>query len=647
MCGIAGFMTSGPLENGAAAVMEAMTSAIAHRGPDDSGQWLDPDNGVALGHRRLAILDLSPAGHQPMVSASGRFVLVYNGEIYNHHALRAELEHQGMAPRWRGHSDTEVLLACIDSWGVRRALEKSNGMFAFAVWDRQKGILTLARDRAGEKPLYYGNQGGVIVFASELNAIIQHPAFEGKINRDAVSAFMRFGYVPGPQSIWKNIRKLAPACFVEISKFDNTAQHHDVYWDLEKISSSYAKKCLPDDEYLVQKLEELIEDSVKIRMESDVPIGSFLSGGIDSSTITAIMQSQSSKPVKTFSVGFAESGYDESRYASEVAKHIGTDHQEIILSSTQTLKMLPDILNVWDEPFADSSQIPTYLVNSMAREVVTVALSGDGGDELFAGYNRHVLGPRIWQHAKRWPTPVRRATAAFLEKPVASKVVHGMLSMTGRSAQVAGLGERLPKIAMIVAASGPGDFYERLISQWPENNNPALLSTKTDGKISIPDFDDYRNTMLYLDAMTYLPDDILTKVDRAGMAVSLEARIPFLDHRIIEFSWLVPISSKIKYGVGKNILREILYKYVPKSLVDRPKAGFAVPVGDWLLGPLREWAETLLDPATIRSQGFLDASLVEATWLRFQSGEKSLLPRLWCVLMFQAWFQRHAHVVRQ
>ena len=646
MCGIAGFLENGPLEDNAVGTLHDMTTAIAHRGPDDAGHWLEAEQGVALGHRRLAILDLSPAGHQPMISASGRFVLVYNGEIYNHHQLRRELEQNGLAPAWRGHSDTEVLLACIDSWGVRTALEKSNGMFAMAVWDKKLGRLTLARDRAGEKPLYYGYQNGTFLFGSELKAIAAHPAFEGIVDRQSVSSFMQFGYVPAPRSIWAGIAKLPPAHLLEIQHGDDSSKEPTCYWNFGKIATDAAASPFDDTRHLIDDLQSLLLDSVKIRMEADVPLGAFLSGGIDSSLITALMQAQVSRPIKTFTIGFAEKGYDESGYASDVAQHLGTDHHNLHVSSAQAQDILPRISDIWDEPFADASQIPTFLVNALARQEVTVALSGDGGDELFAGYNRHVVGARIWKSAAKWPFAARSMAAAVLASPLAGNTAQGLRNISGQGSQIAGLAERLPKIGAIIGSKNTDDFYNRLVSQWPNGQSPVLQSQNIGQSVAAPAFADFRNTMLYLDTMTYLPDDILAKVDRAGMAVSLEGRIPFLDHRVIEFAWRVPLSAKIQKGVGKHILRQLLYRHVPRSLIDRPKAGFAVPVGDWLVGGLRDWAEMLLHPATIRSQGFLDADMVQSTWHRFQRGEKALFPRLWCVLMFQAWLQHNSGLIR-
>lgn len=638
MCGIAGFVTRRSLDGDAAAILDVMTDAIAHRGPDDGGAWLDAERGVALGHRRLAIIDLSPAGHQPMASTSGRFVLVFNGEIYNYSDLRAKLEKAGAAPCWRGRSDTEVLLACIDAWGIREALQQANGMFAIAVWDRRENKLTLARDRAGEKPLYYGWQGDSFLFASELKAITAYPRFERVIDRNALGAFMRFGYVPAPMCIWQGIYKLPPAHLIEIRPGERMAAAPLCYWDIGDIAARGAAQPFADTPVLTDELDTLLRDAVRIRMEADVPLGVFLSGGVDSSTVTALMQAQSSRAVSSFSIGFDERGYDEAGHARAVAEHLGTDHHELRVRAADALAVLPKLPAIWDEPFADSSQIPTYLVNALARRDVVVALTGDGGDELFAGYNRHVVGARIWEGSAPLPRLVRRGIAATLANPIAGSAMNSLAAMTGINSKIGGVAQRLPKIGAIIGAYDPADFYARLVSQWQFDANPVIGADNILHQTpATPDFADFRNTMLFLDTLTYLPDDILTKVDRAGMAVSLEGRIPFLDPRVIEFAWRVPLSAKIRNGRGKHILREVLYRYVPRTLIDRPKAGFAIPIGEWLTGSLRDWGESLLDPARLRDQGFLDADVVGRTWARFQKGEKSLFSPLWCVLMFQAW----------
>lgn len=640
MCGIAGFFSGQKPENDLRASLESMTRAIAHRGPDADGHWFEPKIGLALGHRRLAIIDLSDAGHQPMRSPSGRYILVYNGEIYNHAELRKQLEQQGQAPQWRGHSDTEVLLACVDAWGIQSAIERANGMFAFAIWDRQSGILTLARDRAGEKPLFYGWQGETFLFASELKALTAYPTFDRVISRKAVAQMMRFGYVPAPQCIWEGIHKLPPGHFVEVRPESDETRTPQCYWDIGAVAETGTQNLRPDTPELVDELDTLLRDAVALRMEADVPLGAFLSGGVDSSLITSLMQVQSRQPVRTFSIGFGQRAFDESGYARAVATHLGTDHCELRVDTDDVRATIPKLSTIWDEPFGDSSQIPTYLVNLLARKEVTVALSGDGGDELFAGYNRHVIGASIWEKSARVPKFIRRALAAGLASGAASKMAEA-----GRwNSRVAGVSERLNKVSAIVGADHPTEFYEQLVSQWRPGNNPVLGANDGDIQISAPTFEDFRNSMLLMDTMTYLPDDILTKVDRASMAVSLEGRIPFLDYRVMEFAWQVPLSAKIRDGRGKNILREVLFRYVPPSLIERPKAGFAIPIGDWLAGPLRGWAEGLIEPSLLASQGILDPTVVSRTWSRFLRGEKALVPQIWCVLMFQSWLEEQGPV---
>lgn len=640
MCGLAGLIADGPLDDAGRAHLTAMTKAIEHRGPDDSGQWFDNDRGIALGHRRLAIIDLSPAGYQPMASASGRYVIVYNGEIYNHRALRARLQREGRAPDWAGHSDTEVMLACIDAWGLPATLAELNGMFAFALWDRQQGELTLARDRAGEKPLYYGIQGGCLLFASELKAIAAHPAFEATIDRNAVASFLHLGYVPAPASIWKGIFKLPPACWLSFQQGNKNLPAPQCYWNLAAIATAGAADPVADTPELVDELECLLRDAVRLRMDADVPLGTFLSGGIDSSVITALMQTQTNRPIKTFSIGFDDPSYDESGFARSVAKHLGSDHHELRVTASEAQAVLPQLPKIWDEPFADASQIPTYLVSALAREQVTVSLSGDGGDELFAGYNRHVLGARLWNLSESLPPILRRGMGAMLASPALQRMASGMAHMTGLGSGLPGLAERMSKVGAIMSANDSTDAYARLVSKWPQGQEPVLGSTSVGLAGSVHDFEDFRNAMLYLDATTYLPDDILVKVDRASMSVSLEGRIPFLDHRVIEFAWRVPMSAKIRDGRGKHILREVLYRHVPPALIDRPKAGFGIPIGAWLVDTLRPWVEALLDPASLREQGFLDPELVAMTWQQFRLGNTALLPRLWCILMFQAWLEQ-------
>lgn len=640
MCGIAGFLSSRPLSRQADQTLAAMTDAIAHRGPDDKGRWTDEHAGIGLGHRRLSIVDLSPAGHQPMHSADGNLVIVFNGEIYNYLDLRRELEAEGRAPPWRGHSDTEALLAGIDAWGLPATLARCNGMFAFALWDRRDRSLTLVRDRAGEKPLFYGLVDDDLVFASELKAITAHPRFTHQIDRVALGQFMHFGYIPAPRSIFAGIGKLPPAHFLTV-RAGETDPAPTCYWDLSAIAESGAADPMTDTPDLADEVEALLRDSVALRMVADVPLGTFLSGGIDSSLITALMQTQAERPVRTFSIGFSERNFDEAVHAKAVARHLGTDHAELYVGEDDVLSLLPRLPAIADEPFADASLIPTFIVSRMAREHVTVALSGDGGDELFGGYNRHVSASAIVARAAVFPAPLRRGAGALLAAPLTGALAERLVSVMPARYRVAGLAERLPKLGKVIGAASVADAYGRLTRQW-DGVGPALGAGTDLGLAHAPHFDDASTMMMYLDAATYLPGDILAKVDRAGMAASLEGRIPFLDHRVMELAWRVPLSAKIRGGKGKHILRQILYRHVPPALIDRPKAGFAIPIGAWLTGSLRDWVEPLIDPARLRAEGYLDAAMVADVWQRFQAGARHLLPQLWCVLMFQAWLDEQA-----
>lgn len=637
MCGITGFWSArrGGLDRRS---LDAMTAAIAHRGPDDKGSWVDEEAGIALGHRRLAVIDLTAAGRQPMVSASGRYVIVYNGEIYNHRDLRAEFENGSAAPEWRGHSDTEVMLAAIDRWGAGGALKRLNGMFAFALWDRERRVLTLARDRLGEKPLYYGRMGDNFLFGSELKALALHPAFERDLDREALTAFLRYNYVPSPRSIWRGVSKLAPAHYLEVSENGRTIGEPVPYWDFREAAERGAADPLPDGPMLAADLETLLKDAVSRRMESDVPLGAFLSGGIDSSLIVALMQDLSQTPVRTFTIGFAEQSHDEAVHARAVARHLGTDHTELYVTSEDALALIPRLPEIWDEPFADSSQIPTLLVSEMTRRQVTVSLSGDGGDELFGGYNRYSKGMALWDKFSQVPQPVRRALAKGLRAPATLAGAAAAMSMLPRRYRQLALAERFPKLAHVLEQDSPAALYRRLVSQIAE---PAkfVLGGHEPAPPEAPEFRDFRETMMYLDTITYLPDDILAKVDRATMAVSLEARVPFLDHRVVEYAWRLPMSAKIRNGKGKQILRELLYRRVPKRLVERPKMGFGVPIATWLGGPLREWAEALLDTQRLAAEGYLDSQAVGRLWAGFLADGRNA-DQLWGILMFQAWQSR-------
>lgn len=643
MCGFAGFI--GFKECSGTAVQTSLTSmgdALHHRGPDDYGLWMDADAQVALAHRRLSVIDLSAAGRQPMESASGRFVLVFNGEIYNHLGIRSSLmqglKSRSQQQRFRGHSDTETLLAALDSWGLERTLAQLNGMFAFALWDRKEQKLVLARDRMGEKPVYYGRSGSVFLFGSELKALAAHPAWQGQIDRDALAAFMRYGYVPAPASIYQGIYKLPTASYLVVSSHELDVEGPICYWNLHSIASRGADNKTSETAF-IDELDSLLADSVRLRMEADVPLGAFLSGGYDSSAVVAHMQAQRSSPIRTFSIGFTEAGFDEAMHASLVAKHLGTDHSELYVTPREAMDVIPRLPIIYDEPFADSSQIPTFLVSHLARSQVTVSLSGDGGDELFAGYNRHLLGPRLWSRISLLPTSMRWVAAASLSLALRSGLICS-------SPRVPLLGEKLEKLHYALVATNGMDVYHRLRTAWPDSQALVLgaqqLAYEVNSDHDLLTNSAMREQMMLMDMQTYLPDDILTKVDRASMAASLEVRVPMLDHRLVEFAWRVPDQFKVRNGQGKWLLRQMLYRYVPPTLLDRPKAGFAVPLSDWLRGPLREWAESLLDVDRLRREGFLDPNLVRQCWSDHLSARRYNHDRIWCILMFQAWLDQSA-----
>lgn len=639
MCGIVGYWTqSGAVDLALAA---RMASQIQHRGPDDAGFWKDESAGLVMAHRRLAIVDLSPAGHQPMSSPCGRWVLVFNGEIYNHQDLRKELDAHGAGFDWRGHSDTETLLATICHWGLPGALERINGMFAFALWDVQDRILALVRDRMGEKPLYYGNCGGTFLFGSELKALEVHPDWQGKVDRNALASFLRHGYVPAPYSIYHGVDKLPPAHFVMIRE-GNMVGEPCCYWDLKAVAGRGVGVGAGEPETLITELDELLSDAVGRRMVADVPLGAFLSGGYDSTTIVALMQAQSMRPVKTFSIGFHETEYNEAQHAVAVAQYLGTDHTEFYVDARAALAVIPKLPFIYDEPFADASQIPTYLLSELARKEVTVSLSGDGGDELFYGYERYFIADRIWGNLGRIPSPVRRAVGAILHR-VPERALAATMAFAPARLQIRNLQDRLPALADIVAGADSQTFYRELVSHWksPERiviggREPATLLSDS---VAMPSLPTLRERMMYLDAVSYLPDDILVKVDRASMAVGLEARVPLLDHRVVEFAWRIPTDYKFRDGQGKWLLRRLLDRYVPNELMNRPKMGFGVPIDVWLRGPLREWAEDLLNEERLRGEGFFRPEPIRQMWLEHISGARNWQYYLWDVLMFQAWIE--------
>lgn len=643
MCGFAGFLKSGRGPDNARELLEVMGNAIANRGPDSFGYWVDQDAGIGFAHRRLAIVDLSPAGHQPMSSKAGRYVIAFNGEIYNHLSIRAEIESEIPDVKWLGHSDTETLLAAIELWGLEQTLIRAVGMFALALWDKELQTLLLARDRFGEKPLYFGWQDSLFLFGSELKSFRAHPDFKAVINRDALCLYLRHNCVPAPHSIYQDVSKLLPGTIVTVDSADRSVTSH-YYWDPVSTMVASAMADKHPEQQSIDLLETKLKTAVREQMMADVPLGAFLSGGIDSSLIVALMQTQSQRPVKTFSIGFHEKEYDEAGFAKEVAKHLGTEHTELYVTADDSLAVVNKLADIYDEPFSDSSQIPTYLVSKMARQHVTVSLSGDAGDEIFCGYNRYILTDRMWGQLSRIPTFMRTAAAKCLTSVTVNNwnKVNQLLPAVYK---MPNLGDKLHKAAGVLAAKSADELYQGLVSHWdrPEavvigGKEPATLLTKRTLNKSIPQ-DIPR--MMAMDTLTYLPDDILVKVDRAAMFVSLEGRVPFLDHRVAEYAWSMPMEHKLKNGVSKYCLRQILYKYVPQHLIERPKSGFAVPIAEWLRGPLKPWAEQLLAPTRLRQEGFFVAEQVQTLWEEHQSGAKNWQHHLWDILMFQNWYEKH------
>ncbi|KVP02305.1 asparagine synthase (glutamine-hydrolyzing) [Burkholderia ubonensis] len=650
MCGIDGFLNSAAFdEETARATLARMTASLAHRGPDAQGTWLDAQAGIALGHRRLAIVDLSVHGRQPMASVCGRFVLVFNGEIYNHRALRAELERTGRAPAWRGHSDTEVLLAAIAAWGVEAALRRATGMFAVALWNRESRVLTLARDRIGEKPLYYGRIGDALVFASELKALRSFPGFDGAIDRDALCLYLRQSSVPAPYTIYRGIRKLPPGTFIQFEHARDTPRAR-AYWTLEHaIEAGRAEPFEGTAQEAVGLLDGILRKAVAQQMEADVPLGAFLSGGVDSSAIVALMQAQSAAPVDTFTIGFHEAGYDEAGYAKAVARHLGTRHTELYVTADHALAVVPKLPSIYDEPFSDASQIPTFLVAELTRRHVKVSLSGDGGDELFGGYTRYFLTPRLWRKLHRVPAAVRARIAAALHalRPDHADQLAAVAQSAWSGAEAREtpprIGDRLHKLGHVMTADSRIGLYRLLMSAVHHPERIALAGqeppTPLDTASAWPADLTFAEQAMAIDTLTYLPTDILTKVDRAAMAVSLETRMPFLDHHVVEFAWRLPAALRLPDGRSKVLLRRLLDAYVPASLIDRPKQGFCAPIDHWLRGSLRDWAQTLLHPARLREEGFFDAAAVERLWRQHQTGRMNWQHQLWTVLMFQAWLE--------
>jgi asparagine synthase (glutamine-hydrolysing) len=640
MCGIAGVLTSAggarePLERHAT----AMADSIANRGPDDHGLWSDLDAGIALTHRRLSIVDLSPAGHQPMTSADGRFVIVFNGEIYNFQDLRPELKARGI--NFRGHSDTEVMLEAFAAYGIAATVKRLIGMFAIAVWDRHDRTLTLVRDRLGIKPLYWAKFGSLFMFGSELKALRAYPGWTPSINRGAVAAFMRHNCIPAPHSVYEEVYKLEPGCILTLPW--GSDPEIEKYWDARAVArAGLADPLRLSDRELTDRLEALLLDSVSRRMVADVPVGAFLSGGVDSSTVAALMQAANAGPVRTYSIGFDIAGFDEAPHAAAVARHLGTEHTELTVTSKQALDVVPRLADMYDEPFADSSQIPTYLVSAMTRQHVTVALSGDGGDELFGGYNRYQLAQRFWRKLALVPRPLRRVFAQTLQALPADRW-SSLFNLVPGGLRPAQPGDKLHKLASILALGDVGAVYRRLVTHW----EPATVMSGVDEPKGVvwdetvaQDFPGGFERSQFLDLVTYLPDDILTKVDRASMAVALEARVPLLDHRVVEFAWRIPRRDLIHDGVSKWPLRQVLYRHVPPELIDRPKMGFSIPLGEWLRGPLRDWAEALLDERRLKEAGLVDAAVVRHHWQEHLSGRHNWQYLLWDVLMLEAWRER-------
>jgi asparagine synthase (glutamine-hydrolysing) len=649
MCGLAGIFDvvgGQPLDNLRKAG-QRMTATLVHRGPDDSGLWADEAGGILLGFRRLSILDLSPAGHQPMESASGRYVIVCNGEVYNFAALRQELEKICNELRFRGHSDTEVILTAIETWGVEEAVKRFIGMFAFALWDRRDRRLHLVRDRVGVKPLYYGWVGDTLLFASELKALCAYPDFRGTIDRDALALLMRYGYIPSPYCIYKHVYKLTPGTILTFAS-GQTAAVPKSYWSPKGIVEQAAAEPFTGSlAEATERLDVLLRDAVRLRMIADVPLGAFLSGGIDSSTVVALMQALSQRPVRTFSIGFNEQGYNEAQYANAVARHLGTEHTELYVTPEEALAVIPKLPTLYDEPLADSSQIPTYLVSALARRDVTVALSGDGGDELFGGYDRYFWGQKVWKRIRLVPRSVRRCAShalAALSPQIWDTVFRRTECLLPRRSRISNPGTKATKLAAIFRSESPEMLHRTMVSAWNEPCSIILGAREAPTTATTPDswagLTHCAERMMSLDLMTYLPEDILAKVDRASMGVALEARQPLLDHRLVKFAWSLPLSYKIRGQEGKVVLREVLSRYVPRQLTKRPKAGFCIPLDHWLRLPLRDWAESLLDERRLAREGFFHPSPIRKRWEEHLFGRRDHQGELWTVLMFQAWLDR-------
>lgn len=645
ICGALGYRRSGEVSE---STISRMNDTLTHRGPDDSGIWVDFQSAVMLGHRRLAILDVSPAGHQPMTSSNDRYVLTYNGEIYNHLQLRTRLEYQKQAPTWRGHSDTETLLACFSAWGVTATLRAARGMFALALWDKNDRTLTLARDRVGEKPLYYGQQGELFLFGSELAALEAHPSFAGEIDRGALALLLRHNCVPAPYSIYQGIHKLSPGHFVNVrrdSLGSLVVEASQPYWSLSgTIAQGSDDPFTGSDSEAISVMEQCLSETIESHMMSDVPLGAFLSGGIDSSTIVALMQSFSDRPVQTFTIGSTTAAYDEAPHAAEVARHLGTDHTELYVSAQDALDTVASLPAVYSEPFGDSSQIPTLLVSKLASASVRVALSGDGGDEVFGGYNRYVSAKRLWQKTQWIPRPARAITGAAIRSiPQASwdslfRVVGPLLP---RALRASTPGAKAHKFAAVMGSRNGFEYYRTLTSHWEDPAKIVIGAVEPPTQFTVAKTfaadAQLENWMMAMDTQSYLPDDILVKVDRAAMAHGLETRVPYIDEAVLNLAWRMPLSMKIRGDESKWLLRQILNRHVPPELINRPKMGFGIPLGEWLRGPLRDWAENLLDRNRLETEGYFHADVVRKIWDDHQSKRHGWEHHLWTILMFQAW----------
>ena len=649
MCGVNGFFNAHTVLS-AHDVITKMNQAIDHRGPDAEGSWQDESIGLMLGHRRLAIQDLSPAGAQPMHSDCGRYVVAFNGEIYNHLQLRQQLAAEGHTHHWRGHSDTETMLACFVVWGIEKTLKILVGMFAIALWDRQRKVLTLAKDRLGEKPLYWGWQDNSLFFGSELKGLKAHPSFKTNINREAITLLLRHNCIPAPYSIYEGIEKLQPGHWVQISLSDLVkakASRPKKYWSFNNIvEAGLENPFTGSPNQAVDTLEAALMKSIGSQMQSDVPLGAFLSGGIDSSTVVALMQAQSARPVKTFTIGFNDEGYNEATHAKAVAKHIGTEHTELYIDPKDALSVIPKLSSIYCEPFSDSSQIPTFLVSQLARQHVTVALSGDGGDELFGGYNRYLMAQQVWNKSRKLPKPVRRLisnTLTSLSPRSWDATFKTLSSVMPERLRLRTPGDKAHKLAGVLNIDNEQDFYKKLTSHWeyPEQivigaKEPATLINDSN---CWPRTDSFQHAMMAMDAQTYMADDILVKVDCAAMANSLETRVPLLDHRIVELAWRMPLDYKIRNGEGKWLLKQVLFRHVPHELIERPKMGFGIPLHDWLRGSLRDWAESLLDENLLLQQGYFHPEPIRTMWKEHLSGVYNHQHHLWDILMFQSWLE--------